>query len=341
MRRCFSVCRPACPEQVEGSVVCGLLMSSVSTSAPAKVILFGEHAAVYGYPAIAIPITQIVATATVEPREDGLAKLVLGELNRTLNLADASEDEHPLVAAIEVVKTFLEITTLPPLTITLNSNIPIAAGLGSGAASAAAIIRSLLRYLSNEPTPELVSALTYQVEKRFHGTPSGIDNSVVSYAQPIYFVRKQPTNLIEPFHVAKPLQLLIADSGERSSTKAVVSDVRQLWQTQMARYESYFARCGHLSDAGRKALEQGNLSKLGLLMQENQEILDAIGVSSAELNTLCHAAIKAGAMGAKLSGAGRGGNMIALVSAETLPPVTAALINAGAKNIITTTLETN
>ncbi len=314
-------------------------MLTVSASAPAKAILFGEHAAVYGYPAIAIPILQAQATATVESREDNLRKLVLGDINRSIDLDNPDQAEDALVAAVEAVKTYCDIATLPPLTITLNSSIPIASGIGSGAAAAAAIIRALLRFLGRDATPELVSSLTFQVEKVFHGTPSGIDNTVVSYAKPIYFVRKQPKALIETFDIVQPVQLLIADSGERSATKTVVSEVRQMWQTQMARYESYFERCGQLAVAARWALEVGKLNKLGLLMQENQQILAAMGVSSAELDALCHAAVKAGAYGAKLSGAGRGGHMLALVSAETLPPVTAALINAGAQNIIPTTLE--
>lgn len=308
-------------------------------TAPGKIILCGEHAVVYGYPAVAVPVMQVEAEATVEAYDGEHTKLVLNDEGVIVKpFTDDEEHLHPLSQAVHVVADHLT-CDIPPVTITLSSNIPIASGLGSGAATSAAIIRALLQFMEHDASDRLVSRLTFGVEKQFHGTPSGIDNTVVSFRQPVYFVRKQPENVVETFAIAEPVQLLVADTGLRSETKAVVADVRKVWQSSVGRYEAMFERCGMMAEGARQALATGNKQRLGLLMQENQAILQEIGVSSAEIDTLTSAAVKAGALGAKLSGAGRGGNVIALVTEETLPPVTAALINAGATSVLTTTLE--
>ncbi|HFC12686.1 MAG TPA: mevalonate kinase, partial [Anaerolineae bacterium] len=198
-----------------------------SAAAPGKIILCGEHAVVYGYPAVAIPLTQVTARATVEPRDAVGVELVLADIDVVVDpFAEGIEAQYPLVEAVRAVAAYFGRTQLPPLTITLQSSIPIASGLGSGAASAAAIIRALLRHFGDPASNELVSRLTYSVEKQFHGTPSGIDNTVVTFQQPVYFVRRRPENITETFVVSEPLIFLVADTGVRVETKAVVSDVR-------------------------------------------------------------------------------------------------------------------
>ena len=163
---------------------------------------------------------------------------------------------------------------------------------------------------------EWVSALTYEVEKLHHGTPSGIDNTVVAYEQPVYFVRQQPRNRMEAFRVQRPLHLLIADTGIRSSTKVVVGDVRRQWQTDPARFEALFDSCGQIAEQARAAIERGDLGAIGRLMTQNHALLQKMTVSAPELDRLVTTAMQAGALGAKMSGAGRGGNMIALVDEQ-------------------------
>jgi mevalonate kinase len=200
----------------------------IKASAPGKVILFGEHAVVYGRPAIAVPVSQVRAEAVVQSsREEGI-RLIAPDINIDTTLADAAEDD-PLAAAFRQVKKATGLARLPNMTVTVGSQIPVASGLGSGAAISAAIIRAVANFLglSHLATNEWVSALTYEVERIHHGTPSGIDNTVVTYEKPVYFVRQQPMNRIETFLVASPLRLLIADTGVRSGTKGVVADVRR------------------------------------------------------------------------------------------------------------------
>jgi mevalonate kinase len=180
--------------------------------------------------------------------------------------------------------------------------------------------------------------MTYQVEHILHGTPSGIDNTVVSYEKPVYFRRQQPQNLIETFHVAQPLSLLIADTAVASSTKAVVSDVRRQWQTDKQKFEKLFDDCGEIAQAARQAIETGQLEKLGQLMYDNHKLLQEMTVSTPELDRLVKAAELAGALGAKMSGAGRGGNAIALVTPENETAVHQAFLAAGARTVIASSL---
>jgi mevalonate kinase len=240
---------------------------------------------------------------------------------------------------VRLVQHHLALPVLPPLILTLRSAIPIAGGLGSGAALAACLIRALLRHLGAAGDDATVCRLTWEVEKVYHGTPSGIDNTVVAYEQPVWFVQATPDNVIEPFEIGRNLTLLIGDTGVRSATRAVVDDVRHQWQADPDRFGALFAECGTIAHAARAALQAGDAATLGRLMTHNHTVLQALTVSSPELDRLVQAALAAGAIGAKLSGAGRGGNMLALLphpeSAET---VTRALLTAGAHTILTTTL---
>ncbi|GAB4157253.1 MAG: mevalonate kinase [Candidatus Promineifilaceae bacterium] len=319
-------------------------MTTTTASAPGKIILFGEHAVVYGQPAIAAPVSQVRARAWVEdadaaahagaPAGSGVC-LHLTNLDYHYTLSEAPADD-PFAAAVRLLQQEASMQTLPPLSITIHSDIPIASGLGSGAATAAALLRALARHLGLDAfaSDAQVSRLAFAVEQLHHGTPSGIDNTVVAYEKPVYFVRQQPENRIEPFTVASPLSLLIADTGVSSSTKTVVSDVRRQWQAEPARFDALFARCGQITDQARRAIEAGDIAQVGALMNQNQELLRQLTVSSPALERLITAALSTGAIGAKLSGAGRGGNMIALIAAGAAAPVRAALLAAGARAVL-------
>lgn len=308
-------------------------------TAPGKVILFGEHAVVYGQPAIAVPVTQVRATADVVDGAGGV-HLVAPDVDEEIWLAQAGHD-HPLAAAVRVFQRAAELERLPDLTITITSDIPIASGLGSGAATTAALIRALAHHLDRPDLArgERLSALTYEVEKIHHGTPSGIDNTVVALERPVYFVRQQPQDLIETFQAARTLRLVIGDTGRRSSTREIVGHVRRQWQIRPRHFNEIFAACGRITRRARRAIQAGETQTMGQLMWENHRYLQEMTVSSVELDRLVEAARAAGALGAKLSGAGRGGNVVALVQEATEAAVGQALLEAGAQRILNTTVE--
>jgi mevalonate kinase len=307
-----------------------------SASAPGKVILFGEHAVVYGQPAIAVPVTQVRATATVEtaPPGSGLA-IIASDLGEGISLATAPQDE-PLAAAARRTLTHLSAPE-PDITLTISSTIPIASGLGSGAAVSAALVRTLASFLGHTLEPAQVSALVFEVERIHHGTPSGIDNTVVAYEQPVYFVRGRPP---ERLPVGAPFTLLIGDTGIRSPTKHVVEHVRQAREHNPARYDALFDQIGDIANEARRAIEVGDVDGLGPLLDDNHELLIELRVSSSKLDELVEAARFGGAIGAKLSGAGQGGNMVALVEDDYVDEVTEALREAGAVRVICTRVTT-
>lgn len=310
-------------------------MSTVTASAPGKVILFGEHAVVYGRPAVAVPVTQVQAQVEVKARPgypDGEVIILAPDIGLESSLADLPSD-HPLVVALHAVLAALDVQIPPACQVQINSTIPLASGLGSGTAVSVALIRAFSRFLGNDLSVEQVSALAFEVEKIHHGTPSGVDNTVVAYALPVYFIKGQPP---QTFQVSRPFTLVIGDTGVASPTAISVAEVRRAWQDTPAIYESYFDAIGGIVDSARQAIEAGAEEVLGLLMDTNHGVLQKMDVSSPQLEALVKAARQAGAWGAKLSGGGRGGNMIALVSPDRADKVAMALRRAGATRTIIT-----
>jgi len=310
-------------------------MPAYSASAPGKVILFGEHAVVYGRPAIAVPVLQVRAKAivSVDPRSfPGLVKLQAPDIGLETSLYDLPEN-HPLAAVLLKAASVMKLSHIPACNIKIISNIPIAGGMGSGAAVSVAILRAFSASLGHPLNDEQVSKISYEVEVLHHGTPSGIDNTVITYAKPVYFVKGSG---IDTLRVKQAFTIVIGDTGIQSPTSRVVSDVHKVWESDPAKFEGLFDAVGAIAVAARKSIETGTVNALGSLMNENQAQLCKMGVSSPELDRLIEAARTSGALGAKLSGAGRGGNMIAFVTPEGASKVAAALEHAGAVRTIVT-----
>jgi mevalonate kinase len=291
-------------------------MVAISATAPGKIILFGEHAVVFGRPAIAVPIQQVQAKAMIfpEPRKpSGTLIIQAPNIGLEANFSELSHD-NPLGSAVQIVLRELDITNPPALTLRITSTIPIAAGLGSGAAVSTAVIRALTTFLGQPLPDNRVSDLVYEIEKIHHGTPSGIDNTVITYAMPVFFIHDELVgNTIETFSVAQPFSIVIADTGISSPTSETVGDVRESWKRNKAHIEKIFDEVGDIVLTARDVIENKRSDDLGTLMNKNHSLLKAMGVSSPELDRLVETARNAGALGAKLSGGGRGGNIIALV----------------------------
>jgi mevalonate kinase len=305
-----------------------------TANAPGKIILVGEHAVVYGRPAIAVPIAKVKATATVEETAQGTGCVVVAkDLNRTIHVAEAAPDD-PLAAIVRATLAHFHAQDLDAM-ITVTSTIPIASGMGSGAAVSTAIVRALAGHLGYSLNNDILSALVFEVEGLYHGTPSGVDNTVIAHMRPVFFVKDR---LIETFAIKSPLRLLIADTGILSPTKVVVGDVRQAWEANPAKYDTWFRQIGQIALMARAAIIGGEHFALGALMDGNQWLLEQIGVSSPEIDRLVQVARQASALGAKLSGAGRGGNVIVLTTEQTQDTVANTLRDAGAKNVIAATI---
>jgi mevalonate kinase len=301
--------------------------------AAGKVILFGEHAVVYGQPAIAVPVTQVRAQARVEPGPEGQGIVVAApDLERRVVVREAGDDD-PLATIVRQTLRAIGCSLDPDLTLTVTSTVPIARGMGSGAAVSTAVVRALAGHFRRWLPSQAVSDLVYQAERIYHGMPSGIDNTVIAFEKPVYFIRDLVRQV---FWLGSPLVLAIADTGLESSTREVVLDLRRRYEVESEFYETLFGRVGQISTAAKGLMEHGDLQRLGELMDENHTLLQAIGVSCPALDRLVLAARDGGALGAKMSGAGWGGNAIALVTHETQGRVDLMLRLAGAQNVILT-----
>jgi mevalonate kinase len=307
---------------------------TTTSSAPGKIILFGEHAVVYGRPALAIPVTQVLATATVSKSSRPGIWIEAPNIGLSSELSSLAPG-HPLAEVIHSVTKTLAITRPPACTVYLQSTIPVASGLGSGAAVSVAILRAFSAYLGHPFSDDQVNNLAFEAEKLHHGTPSGIDNNVITYARPVYFVKGRA---IKTFRVGAAFTIVIGDTGITAPTKESVGAVHKLWEADPLRWEQVFDQIGEIVWNARQAIERGDDNELGKLMDANHSLLQELTVSCVELDSLVEAARKSGAIGAKLSGGGRGGNMIALVPKENAPRLAEALLAAGAKRTIITTV---
>jgi len=311
----------------------GNLSNMTQSSAPGKIILFGEHAVVYGRPALAVPVTQVHADVEISASDSAGIMIHAPDIHLHAELNSLPSD-HPLASVIHNLFFLSRISTFPNLDIHITSTIPVASGLGSGAAVTVALTCALSSHINYPMTDDQINAFAYEIEKIHHGTPSGIDNTVITYAKPVYFIKGQP---IETFKVGHPFTIVIGNTGISAPTKESVADVRKLWDAEKAKWEKIFDEVGEIAKKARDTIERGKTrDELGVLMNNNHELLKAMTVSSPELDTLVSATINAGALGAKMSGGGRGGNMIALVKPDQAKQVSLALKQAGAKNTIIT-----
>ncbi|MEA1979226.1 MAG: mevalonate kinase [Chloroflexota bacterium] len=306
-------------------------------SASGKAILFGEHAVVYGQPAIAVPLSHIRVTVQVENLDPGTTGVLIDapDILQSTWLHEA-DGENPLASAVSLTLDELGVKAPVDVHLTIRSQIPIASGLGSSAAVSVAVIRALSAHLAKPLEVETVSKIAYMVECIHHGTPSGIDNTVVAYEKPVYFIRENKPELIP---ISTPLNLVIGDTGESMRTTIPVSLLRERWEKDPGTYGGWFEEIGEIVVKARTMLETGSIESLGALMDQNQTLLEDMGLSSLELQRLIGEAREAGALGAKLSGAGMGGIMLALVEPDTAQIVETALCKAGAKQVFITEVE--
>jgi mevalonate kinase len=309
-------------------------MSGVTS--PGKIILLGEHSVVYGQPAIALPVSGLRASATIKPTSAGSGlRIVAEDLGRVFNVEMNPESANDaLTAPARLLLTQFNLPT-PDLDIVVHSEIPVASGLGSGAAISSVVIRALASAVGVNLSLNDLNNLVYSVEQMHHGTPSGVDNTVIVYERPVYFTRGQPIEFLDS---CGEYLFLIGDTDVAAPTRIAVEDVARLYQAHPERFGTVFQKIGALVSQARHSLQTADYAQLGSLMVQNHLYLQRLTISSPELDKLVNAALNAGALGAKLSGGGRGGNMIALVNARSCERVRAALCKAGAVRVYETIL---
>jgi hydroxymethylglutaryl-CoA reductase len=296
-----------------------------------KVILLGEHAVVYGRHAIAAPIP-LAVEARVLAATDGVRVLVprWGVEQRI-----RSVDEHPQGVA-GILAMLLRELSLDDQAIDIEvfPHIPRAMGLGGSAALAVAIVRALDAHFVLNLSHERINALAFECEKAAHGTPSGVDNTVATYGQILLYSNASGPRF-STLTTGAPLPIVVGISGKESLTANNVAQVRSAWKRQPARYDGLFDEIDRLTLAGAEAIKGGDLAELGELMNLNHGLLNALQLSTPELEEMIHIARRNGAVGAKLTGGGGGGSIIALCP-ESSEAVALAIEAAGYQTLTVT-----
>jgi mevalonate kinase len=292
-----------------------------------KVILFGEHFVVHGVPGIVSAIDS-TTDAEVKKAAEGI------------NISDERKtakgySEEKRLQQVESIERMLKAMGIDPkigLDIWIGGSLPGFSGLGASAASSVAIARAIAQELGMQFSDEKINQAAYEAEKAYAGNPSGIDNTAATYGGLMWFKKDTAggPDKVERMRVRRPIEIVIGSTGKVANTKAMVEGVAERKKKNPTKYDPIFKQAENLAVAGRKMLEVYDLRKLGELMNENHRLLQQIEVSSKELDQLVDLSRKQGAFGAKITGGGGGGCMVALTPGKDLQgKVASAIKNAG------------
>ncbi len=287
---------------------------NVTASAPGKTILFGEHAVVYGKPAIAAAVDKR-AYVTIKKREDKKTHVKINKLGisgflniqeGTIELDNGKNREGILkYVLIALMKTGSE----DGLEITINLDIPVGAGLGSSAAVTVATVQAASSFKDIKLTQDEIAKLAHQVELMVQGSASPIDTILSTYGGIVYLSRD--AEKIIKLDIDSEIPLVIGYTSTRGNTGELVESVRLKMETSPQVMIPLFNSMEALTNGAREALTSGDHRMIGEFMNINHGLLDAIGVNTDELSKMVYIARKTGALGSKLTGAGGGGSMIA------------------------------
>lgn len=299
------------------------------TNAYGKLILFGEHFVVYKVPAL------VGAVAAYTNCHIKIEDTDASEENNNDNDTGVIEivDNRPAVpnyktkkaqegkkAVDLVLKHFQLFGNGKKATLTFGGTLCCASGIGASAAQVVALARAVQQTLPDDKfanlTDDQINAAGYEGEKGYHGTPSGIDNTAATFGGLLKFQRTDGDPIFEKKVIRQPIRIVYASTGITSSTTEVVGDVRAKKEADPAWFDDLLEQYCTVATKGEKALEDGNIIELGQLLDENHKLLQDLTVSCKELDVLVEAAREAGAIGAKMSGTGRGGLMLALTPTE-------------------------
>ncbi len=293
-----------------------------------KVILFGEHFVVHGVPGI---VSAIDSTNDAEVK-----KATKGITIQDVRKAAKGYAEEKKMQQLESIDRIIKAMGIEPktvaFTIILGGTLPGFSGLGASAASSVAIARAIAEEYGKKFSDEKINEIAYEAEKAYAGTPSGIDNTAATFGGLLWFKKNMEggQNTIEKLHIKTPAEIVIGSTGVVANTKAMVEGVAERKRRNPEKYDALFEQAEALALIGRKALHEYNLKKVGELMNENHSLLQEIEVSHEKLDHLVNITRKQGAYGAKLTGGGGGGCMVALTPGKELQErVATAIENEG------------
>lgn len=285
-----------------------------------KILLLGEHAVVYGRPALAAGLDRGMTASVVD---GGGARLQIPAWGVDVSPADSSAVARAFAALLGALPG-----GLGGPTVRVEPGIPGGAGLGSSAALAVATARALAAHAAFDLDDHALFDAAMAAERVFHGNPSGLDHAAAMHGGLLRYVRGTPPSLT-PVVANMPLSLVVAQVAPGADTGAMVGGVAERRARLPVAIEATLDAIAALVDRAQHAVEVGDVVSLGEAMTVNHGLLAALGVSTPALDAACHAARAAGALGAKLTGAGGGGCVVALVDDASADPVVSALAESG------------
>jgi mevalonate kinase len=310
-------------------------VNSVISFAPGKSILFGEHAVVYGYPAIAISLNRGSRCRISETKKNKLV-IKFENYNQTFRAKNIEElgkvlpyKYKQLLKAFKIVIKRYNIQ-LKNLEISLSSTLFPGAGLGSSASIAASLIKALSCFYELGLRKGEINSLAYELEKIVHGTPSGIDNTICTHGNAIYF-KDGKFDFIE---IPPKVMFLITYTNIEHDTKEAINRIKKLRDTNPKQTQNYLKEIGHITNKARVALNNKNFPMIGKLMNLNQHYLSKLQISNEVIDNIRDISLKNGAFGSKLTGAGLGGCVITLGDEASLITIASVLKKEGFKNFI-------
>ncbi len=299
-----------------------------------KAILFGDHFVVYGLPGIASAIAD-QTTAEIEPSD--VYELVD---NRPATPDYKEKKKAEMERSMKLLLDFMKIDIEKnPVRIKLSGNLFCTSGVGASAAMATSIARAFSELYELNLTDEQINRISYEAEKST-GTPSGIDNTCATFGGLIWFVKnlEGDENTIEHIEIKKPMDIILANTGISQDTKSVLEDVRRNKESDPGRFERMFKDYENLAKEARKALEDGDLKKVGELMDRNHSMLREMTVSCDEAEEIIKAGRESGALGGKITGTGRGGYVILLTPGKDLQEKVAKAVEEKGYRVVKTTI---
>ena len=279
----------------------------IEGSASAKFILLGEHAVVYNQYAIAYPINNAVKISIID-EGNKLAFTLSGFFDQ--EISEGSEYFSYFKKLLDVICKIYAVD-VPLIHFEINSRIPLAMGLGASASIAVALSSALSNYFELSKNSEEINKIAFECEKINHILPSGIDNTVASFGKAVFYNKNEPINVLSKKY-SKSLPIIIAMSNSPSKTSDLVTSVAKTRNKNKEMYEKIFQQMGEISQQGFDVIKKRDFNQLGDLMNIYQGLLNSIGVSTPELESMIDIARSSGALGAKLTGSGGGGSIIAL-----------------------------
>ena len=284
-----------------------------------KLILFGEHFVVYKAPAIVGAVSAATPCHCELLPDDGTTSGLLVVDHRPAIPGYKVTKQAEANEALNLVLDHFGIDTAKRgVKLTFGGDLCAVSGIGASASQVVSMSRALAKALSREMTEDEINAAGYEGEKGYHGTPSGIDNTAATFGGVLRFQRTDGAPVFDKKKLSNPVRIVYASTGITASTTAVVGDVRAKKEADEAWFKDLMDRYLDMVVRGEKALLDGDLEALGACMDENHKLCQELTVSCPESDALVEAARAAGAVGAKMSGTGRGGLMLALTPTEKI-----------------------